>query len=416
MNDPVSDETEEILQKEAQIEEVSDQESELIETSDLDAIYTNVPEDESTSIAKNPIEEEEDDNEEYEEDEESTEDDSSVDGPGSLTNKDNSTEDQVKVGGNYNQTVAGSNVFDSFNYHSGGDLSFSCHNCQSTVKSKDYGKIECKECSAINYRYNLNDNIHVTEFKTLSHSPDDHYRFKKLLSKISNAIIGKAYHRAYHLCVEASEVAPGESVVWELFAQADYFARTRGQIRPKQGYTPHDEIINIVKTHLKRAKFHSRNDEYIGGEVVAGEIAEDITNNTRSKLGQFKRKKKKGTNEKMYSKVDLRECGKLLPQFKTAYKLSGSTYHLKAYVEELSKEYKWIIEKLDGSLAKMPNVARNFNPVKERRYYIEMIQNFEPDYPPPEILKERLAFDFSSMESPEQPVLEEIPGLTFEEE
>ncbi|RXK60036.1 hypothetical protein ESA94_13395 [Lacibacter luteus] len=256
---------------------------------------------------------------------------------------------------------------------------FSCPYCDVESEIKKYGKHKCKNCERT-FIIKSERNKDILLYKTLL--PEEARKFDKLLAHINNNLRDKSYEAAYDYCKKAEELAPGEVATWEKFAITEFLLEIK-KVGGKR--KPTAEIIRSVRNHIDKCKDHGMTEEEYEPLVV--DIANWLFNIERQRINSVQASTRDSTNSPKWSRSNFVYLQNLLDSFEICYLLYNDTLFLEGYVNELAKEYKWIIKTSDGKLINNPACAP-FNAVKKMESLVEKIK-VKKKYNAPDIAEER---------------------------
>ncbi|HMK26488.1 MAG TPA: toll/interleukin-1 receptor domain-containing protein [Chitinophagaceae bacterium] len=249
------------------------------------------------------------------------------------------------------------------------DTVFPCSKCNTLLDIKGYGKIICPNCGKPSFKRNYNPV--VKDFNTIDDQKEQS-RYKKILWHINNKLKDGNYFLAHKYCMQAEEIAPGESATWESFALTEFLIEINTRERTK----PIQEIVRRVKNHLIKCKMYGI--EQSRYEEVSGDIANRLFNFLKKQINKFH--PQKGS---VYPAVQF------IKGYESCYNLYPDSQFLEAYVYELSKPYKWIVRQRNGKLTNLSSCG-NFPAVMNREKIINRIVNeINIEYKPPDISMER---------------------------
>jgi len=288
---------------------------------------------------------------------------------------------EVGVKGNSNTTIVGSSV-NLGNIQEEDDTHFPCLRCSTELDANRYGIIICSDCGQKNFR--RNPKLEITQFETIKdQSVSENYL--NVIARINNNYIRKRYVEAFKYCLEAEEIAPREPTTWEYFTLLEFFKQISQPIDKRKEV---NEVLKIVKNNIKICEANNVAQDKI--EEVKGEIAIHLFNSAKSRIGTYYSKSKNQTKNKYWSRIGRQATIDQLNIFIQCYNLTKDVIYLKGFVEELSKEYKWIVTSLEGKLTNLSSCGKKYNAVANRNRIINRIQKIDADYIPPKIPSERL--------------------------
>jgi TIR domain len=249
------------------------------------------------------------------------------------------------------------------------ETTFPCPNCNYILEFKEYGKIICPKCEKPSFVRNYN--LVIDDFNTIKDKKEQ-ASYKKILWHISNKLNDGNYFPAYKYCLQAEEIAPGESSTWESFALTEFLI----EINNNKDRKPIFEIVRKVKMHLAKCKMYGIEKNRL--EEVSGDIANRLFYYLKKQVNKYHTK----TN---YTAIQF------IKGYEYCYSLYPDLQFLEAYVYELSKPYRWIVQRIGGTLVDLP-ACGNFPAVANREKMISRIQAINEKYDPPKISLERFIF------------------------
>lgn len=282
-----------------------------------------------------------------------------------------------------NQAKGDQYIYDQRTFKSPKEQRFSCPYCFTEVKSKKFGRHTCEnpDCKKTFIIKDPAQDKSVVIYTTLL--PDEAKKYDKILSHIENYIEEKNYPSAFQYCQKAVELAPGEVSTWMHYALTEFLLEiNREAVKRKPTFM----IIRSLRTHINKCKNHGMtDDEY---DLLVIDIANRLFNIEKARINSVQAKYRDHANNPKWSPFNLNYLQRLLQSFDACYQLYEDTLFLKGYVEELKKEYKWIIKTADGELINTP-ACGSFDAVKKINVLVEEIQKKEPDYKFPNFAEER---------------------------
>jgi len=261
----------------------------------------------------------------------------------------------------------------------------------------------CPECRQKNYR--RNPKLEITQFETIK-DQDASENYLNIIARVNNNYIRKKYDEAFKYCLEAESIAPREPTTWEYYTLIEFFKEISQPIDKRKEV---NEVLKIVKNNIKICVANNVVKDKI--EELKGEIAIHLFNSAKARIGTYYSKSKKQTKNKYWSRIGRRSTIEQLNIFIQCFNLTKDVIYLKGFVEELSKDYKWIVTSLDDELTNLPSCGKKYNAVAEREKIIKKINKIEPDYQAPEIEKERIKISIKN--ESKQKVTEGIHNITF---
>jgi transcription elongation factor Elf1 len=284
---------------------------------------------------------------------------------------------------NINKIGRDQNIYHISQFKRPEDRNFSCPYCDEELEVKQYGKHTCKNCKRTFIIRNRKRENDIILYKTLQ--PDEAKKYDKILAHINNKIQDKNYAEAYQFCKKAEELAPGEVATWENFALAEFLLEITKDVKVRK---PTDVIIRTITTHIEKCKDHGMTEvEY---EPLVVDIANRLYNIEKSRLNSVQAQYREKSNNPKWSRGNFTYLLSFLRSFEICYALYPDTLFLEGYVNELKKEYKWILKTANGELINNP-VCSPFNAVKKLELLVEKIKAKKPDYCFPVIAEERFS-------------------------
>ncbi len=246
---------------------------------------------------------------------------------------------------------------------------FPCSKCNSILEFKEYGKIICPTCGKASFFRNYKPAVY--DFNTIIDKKDQ-ANYKKLLWHISNKLNDGNYYLAYKYCLQAEEIAPGESSTWESFALTEFLI----EINNNKDRIPIFEIVRKVKMHLAKCKMYGIEKNRL--EEVSGDIANRLFYYLKKQVNKYHTKA-------TYTAIQF------IKGYEYCYSIYPDLQFLEAYIYELSKPYRWIVQRMGGAHVDLP-ACGNFPAVANREKMISRIQTINEKYDPPKISLERFIF------------------------
>ncbi len=256
---------------------------------------------------------------------------------------------------------------------------FPCPHCNTLLDGSQYGKIICTNPKCGKPSFRLNTKISVSNYPKIANKQDEE-RYKKVLDHINNKLKDGNYNTAFRYCLEAEQLAPGEPETWEYFALTEFY---RELYRPERKMSVYN-IVAIVKIHLAKCLDYEIEQERY--ELISGDIANRLFNQLRQDINRYSQIY---TNRKDPKWATMAVTA--LKAFELCYSLYNDVTFLIAYVAELSRDYKWLVETRKGIITELPFCGR-FNAAFNRQRVIEKIKAIQTGYEVPVIKKERFEY------------------------
>ena len=300
-----------------------------------------------------------------------------------ISGDNNIINDGTNIGEQTNTVIGGDqNNYNLLNpFKNPRDTKFSCPYCDEELNVKKYGKHTCKNCRRTFIVKNREQDKDIILYKTLQ--PDEAKKYDKILAHINNKLKDKDYSAAYQHCKKAEELAPGEVTTWENFALTEFLLEITKEAKVRR---PTEAIMRTVTAHIEKCKEHGMTEEEY--EPLAVDIANRLFNIERARMNSIQAQNRDQSNNPKWSKRNFIYLIGFLRSFEICYALYPDALFLEGYVNELKKEYKWILKNANGELITNPACAP-FNAVKKLEIIVAKIQNKKPDYCAPDIAEER---------------------------
>lgn len=264
---------------------------------------------------------------------------------------------------------------------------YPCVYCNHSIDISSFGMIICPKCDTKNHR--RDPKININEFETIVDKETSNL-LKNVIARINNNLIKRNYQSAYKFCQEAEILAPREPVTWRFYTLAEfYFEISKGKGERKKLR----DIIRIVHDNLEICKANNLDNENL--EAIKAEIGNNLFNLVKSKIGTCysRGKRKKG----YWSSKGRQLTITYLRIFEDCYRLTGNPIYLKGYVDELSKPFKWLIQKeASQELINLKSCGKDFNAALHLQRMISRIQKIDENYIPPKIENERMFIEIES--------------------
>lgn len=285
--------------------------------------------------------------------------------------------------------IAGGNIIETqvhVNLKDGESLSeedkmFPCLHCGTLLDGSHYGKIICTNPKCGKPSFRLNTKISVSNYPKIANKQDVE-RYKKVLDHINNKLKDGNYNTAFRYCLEAEQLAPGEPQTWEYFALTEFYRELYRHERKMSVYN----IVAIVKIHLAKCLDYGIEKERY--ELISGDIANKLFNQLKKDINRYSQIYASRKDSKWASMAVT-----ALRAFELCYSLYDDVTFLIAYVAELSRDYKWLVETRKGIITELPFCGR-FKAASNRQRVIEKIKVIQPGYENeiPLIRKERFEY------------------------
>ncbi len=258
---------------------------------------------------------------------------------------------------------------------------YSCPKCGAELIFKEYGKQVCEKCKKPFTLRNQEWDKDIVLYKTLT--PDEAKRYDKILAHISNNLQENKHDIAFEYCRKAEELAPGEVATWVYFALSEFLFEIKKNISIRK---PTAAIIKEVRFHIEKCKNHGMTEEEC--KPLYQDIAKQLFEIEKGRINSVQTKYRDHANNPKWSRFNFNYLQRLLESFDLCYQLDKSCVFLEGYVDELKKEYKWIVKTADGELLNTP-ACGSFNAVKKLNDLVQKIKKEKDGYEFPDIAEER---------------------------
>lgn len=258
---------------------------------------------------------------------------------------------------------------------------FSCPICSAELVFKEYGKQICEKCKKSFTLRNQEWDKDIVVYKTLF--PDEAKKYDKILAHISNNLQENKYDIAFEYCRKAEELAPGEVATWVYFALSEFLFEIKKDISVRKSTVV---IIKSVRSHIEKCKTHGMTEEEC--QPLYKDIAKRLFEIEKGRINSVQTKYRDHANNPKWSKFNFNYLQRLLDSFDLCYQLDKSIIFLEGYVDELRKDYKWIVKTTEGELINT-HTCGSFNAVKKLNDLTQKIKKEKEDYEFPNISEER---------------------------
>lgn len=260
------------------------------------------------------------------------------------------------------------------------DTEFSCPSCFTEMDASKYGKITCHNCG--NYVFRRNLTLDIQKFVSIEDA-DLSLRYSDVIARINNNYIRRNFDSSFKYCLEAEKLAPREPLTWEYYTRVEYFVETSKPIKLR---LKRKDILKRFRENIRICEANGVSPQKV--EELKAEVALNLMNKAKSKIGRLYQDSI--NNKGNWKKGGLYKTRQNLKIFEDCFHLTRDPYYLKEYIQELSRDYKWMVKNDDGELIKLPSCGKKFNVVQERARLLQKIHKIEEDYIPPDIASARL--------------------------
>lgn len=210
-----------------------------------------------------------------------------------------------------------------------------------------------------------------SEYKNLDEKEQKLYN--RYIANIQNKIIDKNYKDAYKYCLRAEKLAPDEPLTWQFMALCEFLRNPVGTIHRQ---------ANNIRPHLEKAKTHGiKDEEYI---ELTKDIAFSLFNAVKRNCKAIKPHVDEDTGIKIWSTAQINESLQYLKAYETCFSLYEDPAFLEEAILEISTPYKYLAINEEVEIENLEQCG-TFRADKRRNYLIELLQEFNPEYEPPEL-------------------------------